>query len=169
MNSSLHTFATTKLEWSSLAMSNFVKPLVAIAVFSLEDFLPKTCIQCTDQQSVAWLQLIRKYALYSYVIIFKKASNIWPKNCSRQSWKNFTKFWMASFFNSVCSTFLWSLSRAKQTAIESNAVHAHASSSSRFKYTAKAGHTAAEVSLTWQISSSEGWFHFWLLVPVFFY
>lgn len=35
--------------WSSLAMSNVVKPLVAIAVFSLEDFLPKTCIQCTDQ------------------------------------------------------------------------------------------------------------------------
>ena len=27
--------------WSSLAMSNDVKPLVAIAVFSLEDFLPK--------------------------------------------------------------------------------------------------------------------------------
>jgi len=27
--------------WSSLAMSNVVKPLVAIAVFSLEDFLPK--------------------------------------------------------------------------------------------------------------------------------
>jgi hypothetical protein len=32
--------------------------------------------------------------------------------------------------------------------IESNAVHAHASTSSRFKYTAKAAHTAAEVSLT---------------------
>jgi hypothetical protein len=27
--------------WLSLAMSNVVKPLVAIAVFSLEDFLPK--------------------------------------------------------------------------------------------------------------------------------
>lgn len=67
-------------------------------------------------------------------MIFKKGSNMCVKYCSGQLWKNFTNFWIASFFRRACSTFLWSLSCARQTARESNAVPAQFSSSNRFRY-----------------------------------
>lgn len=76
-----------------------------------------------------------KKARKTYVIIFKNGSSMCKKNCSGQHWKNLTSFWTASFFNKACSTFLLSLSCAKQTAIESKAVTDQSWSSSKLKYT----------------------------------
>lgn len=88
--------------WSSLETSNGVNPLTARVVFIRDDF----------------------------VIIFKKGSSMCRKCCSGQHSKNLTIFCMASFLSKACSTFLLSLSCAKQTAMESNAVTDQSSSSS---------------------------------------
>ena len=93
------------------------------------------------------------------MIIFKNGSNMCTKCCSGQRWKNFTNFWTASFFNNACSTFLLSLSRAKQTAIESNAVTDQNSSSRRLKYTSNppwALNCSLELRDAWAISHSKG-------------
>lgn len=73
----------------------------------------------------------------TYVIIFKKGSRMLTKYCSGQFWKYFTNFWIASFLSSACSTFLSSLSCARQTEIESSAVPAQASSSNKLRYTSR--------------------------------
>lgn len=95
----------------------------------------------------------------THVIIFKKGSNMCTKYCSGQHWKNFTSFCTASFFSNACSTFLWSLSCAKQTAIESNAVTDHSSSSKRLKYTSNppwALSCSLELRDAWAMSHSRG-------------
>ena len=94
-----------------------------------------------------------------YVMIFKNGSKIWTKCCSGQHWKNLTNFWTASFLSKACSTFRLSLSWAKQTAIESNAVTDQRSSSSRLKYTSNppwALNCSLELRDAWAISHSRG-------------
>lgn len=78
---------------------------------------------------------------------------------SGQLWKNFTNFWTASFFSNACSTLRLSLSWAKQTAIESNAVTDQTSFSRRFRYTSKppwALNCSLELRDAWAISHSRG-------------
>jgi len=95
----------------------------------------------------------------SYVIIFKNGSNMCTNCCSGQHWKNFTNFWTASFFSNACSTLRLSLSWAKQTAIESNAVTDQTVSSSRLKYTSNppwALNCSLELRDAWAMSHSRG-------------
>lgn len=95
----------------------------------------------------------------TYVIIFKNGSSMCRKNCSGQHWKNLTNFWTASFLSKACSTFLLSLSCAKQTAIESNAVTDQSWSSSKLKYTSIppwALNCSLELREAWAISHNKG-------------
>ena len=73
MNSSLHTFATTKFEWSSLAMSNVVKPLVAIAVFAYMHTMYQStiCSMIATNQKIC-LVLLRYYLQESVQYMAKK-------------------------------------------------------------------------------------------------
>lgn len=96
---------------------------------------------------------------YTYVIIFKNGSSICKKCCSGQHWKNLTNFWTASFFSKACSTFLFSLSWAKHTAMESNAVTDQRLSSRRLRYTSSppwARNCSLEFRDAWAISHSRG-------------
>lgn len=96
---------------------------------------------------------------FTYVIIFKNGSRICRKCCSGQFSKNLTSFCTASFLSKACSTFLLSLSCAKQTAMESNAVTDQSSSSSRLKYTSKppwARNCSRELREAWAMSQSKG-------------
>lgn len=95
----------------------------------------------------------------TYVIIFKKGSSMCRKCCSGQHSKNLTIFCMASFLSKACSTFLLSLSCAKQTAMESNAVTDQSSSSSKLRYTSSppwARSCSLELRDAWAISHRRG-------------
>lgn len=95
----------------------------------------------------------------TYVIIFKNGSSMCKKCCSGQHWKNLTNFCTASFFSKACSTFLLSLSWAKHTATESNAVTDQNSSSRRLRYTSSppcARNCSLELRDAWAISQSKG-------------
>ena len=93
-------------------------------------------------------------------MIFKNGSSMCTKCFSGQLWKKLTNFWIASFSSNACSTlWLLSLSCAKQTKIESNAINNQYSSSRKLRYMSRppwALNCSPEFRDTWAISHRSG-------------